>query len=200
MDVVLRQAELLEVAPHGLRGDALLAQRRHGRALGPLRELLAVLAEDQPVVDELRRARPERLEQPAVERLVRPVVVPADHVRDPEVDVVHDARQVVGRRAVLADEGRAVETLAAAGHRPRGDGRRRSLCRTGPSSHSSPSHSRSRRSSSSPPATLRAGSVSSMRSSSQSPNARLATALSAFPTWSDPVGLGAKRTRFMAPL
>jgi hypothetical protein len=29
---------------------------------------------------------------------------------------------------------------------------------------------------------------------------RLATALSAFPTWSEPVGLGAKRTLFMRPL
>ena len=65
---------------------------------------------------------------------------------------------------------------------------RRSLCRTGPSSHSSPSHSRSRSSSSSPPGTLRAGSVSSIRSSSQSPNARLATALSAFRRRATPSG------------
>src|SRR3954464_11970438 len=45
----------------------------------------------------------------------RPVVVSADDVRDPEVHVVHDARQVVGGRAVLADEGRAVEALAELG-------------------------------------------------------------------------------------
>src|SRR5579885_317633 len=47
---------------------------------------------------------------------------------------------------------------------------------------------------SSPPGTLRAGSVSSMRSSIRSPKRRLATALSALPTCSVPVGLGANRT------
>src|SRR5437763_1215290 len=54
--------------------------------------------------------------------------------------------------------------------------------------------------SSSPPGTFRAGSVSSIRSSIQSPNSRLATALSAFPTCREPVGLGAKRTRFICGL
>ena len=134
-----------------------------------------------------------------MERLVRPVVVPADHVRDPEVDVVHHARQVIGGRAVLANEGRAVEALAelrgglelafAAVALPDG-----SLLPLEPEPLEVAQQLLL------PPGTLRAGSVSSIRSSSQSPNARLATALSAFPTWSDPVGLGAKRTRFMAPL
>jgi A/G-specific adenine glycosylase len=41
--------------------------------------------------------------------------------------------------------------------------------------------------------------VSSIRSSIQSPKERLATALSAFPTWSEPVGLGAKRTLRIPP-
>src|SRR5688572_20906863 len=52
--------------------------------------------------------------------------------------------------------------------------------------------------SSSPPGTLRVGSVSSTRSNSQSPSERLATALNALPTWSEPVGLGANRTRFIS--
>src|SRR5436190_2386007 len=69
------------------------------------------------------------------------------------------------------------------------------LARTGASSQSTPSHLRSRMIASSPPGTARAGSVSSIRSSIQSPNARFATALSAFPTCRLPVGLGAKRTR-----
>src|SRR5215475_16227308 len=51
---------------------------------------------------------------------------------------------------------------------------------------------------SSPPGTLRAGSVSSIRSSIQSPSERFATALSALPTCREPVGLGAKRVRLMA--
>src|SRR5919201_5688475 len=75
----------------------------------------------------------------------------------------------------------------------------RSLWRTGPSSHSIPSHSRSRRIASSPPGTLRAGSVSSIRSRSQSAIRRAAAALSALPRWSEPVGLGAKRARTIAP-
>src|SRR5690348_15285067 len=61
-----------------------------------------------------------------------------------------------------------------------------------------PSQRRSSSTPSSPPGRFRAGSVSSIRSSSQSPNLRFATALSALPTWSDPVGLGAKRTRVMS--
>src|SRR5437588_8547568 len=73
----------------------------------------------------------------------------------------------------------------------------RSLARTGPSSPSTPSHWRSPRISSSPPGTFRAGSVSAIRSSIQSPSARFATALRAFPTCKEPVGLGAKRTRFI---
>src|SRR5438874_2816685 len=74
----------------------------------------------------------------------------------------------------------------------------RSLCRTGPSSQSTPSQRRSASTLSSPPGRLRAGSVSSIRSSSQSPKRLFATALSALPTCNDPVGLGANRTRVMA--
>ena len=109
VDVVLRHAELLEVAANRLAGDAGVAQRRDGRAGRALGELLAVLAEDQAVVDELGRRRAERLEQAAVQLLVRAMVEAAHDVRDPEVDVVDDAREVVGRGAVLAEERRAPE-------------------------------------------------------------------------------------------
>ena len=112
MDVVLRDAELLEVPPNRRPGDAGLAQGLHGRAGGTLRELLAVLAEDQAVVDELRRLGAERGEQPTVQVLVRPVVEAAHDVRDPEVDVVDDARQVVRRGAVLAQQRDPVEAGA----------------------------------------------------------------------------------------
>src|SRR5437762_13415853 len=44
---------------------------------------------------------------------------------------------------------------------------------------------------------FRVASVSSIRSRNQSPKSRFATAVRALPTWSDPVGLGAKRTRFI---
>ena len=112
MHVVLRDAELLEVAAHRFPGDACLAQRCDGRARRALGELLAVFAEDQSVVDELGRRRAERLEEPAVQLLVRPVVEAADDVRDAEVRVVDDAREVVGRGAVLAQQRDSVEALA----------------------------------------------------------------------------------------
>ncbi len=50
-------------------------------------------------------------------RLVRAVVVSADHVRDPEVGVVDDARQVVGGGAVVAEEHHALEPLRQPGRR-----------------------------------------------------------------------------------
>ena len=63
-------------------------------------------------MDELRRRRPERLEQPPVHRLVRTVIVAANDVRDAEVDVVDDRRELVRRRAVLAQERRPFEAVA----------------------------------------------------------------------------------------
>ena len=102
MDVVLRQPELVEVAANGRGRDPLLAQRGDRRARRPFGQLAAVLAEDQTVVDELGRCRAERFRQPTVELLVRPVVVAADDVRDPEIDVVDDAGEVVGGASVLS--------------------------------------------------------------------------------------------------
>jgi len=112
VNVVARSAELLQVGAHRLRGNPGLSQRRHGRPRRALRQLPAIRAEDEPVVDVLRRARAEGLVEPAVHRLVRAVVVPAHDVRDLEVDVVDDAREVVGRRPVLSQQGEAVETSA----------------------------------------------------------------------------------------
>ena len=64
------------------------------------------------MVDVLRRCRPERLVEPAVEVLVRAVVVSAVDVRDPQLGVVDDAREVVGRSAVLTEE-RPAEAVAS---------------------------------------------------------------------------------------
>ena len=63
-------------------------------------------------MDELRRRRAERLEHAPVQRLVGTVVVAADNVRDSEVDVVDHRREVIGRRAVLAQERHALEAVA----------------------------------------------------------------------------------------
>src|SRR5262249_35716871 len=63
-------------------------------------------------VGDLRRRRSACLEQPAVERLVRAVVEAAHDVRDPEVDVVDDGRELVRRTPVRAQESDAVEPIA----------------------------------------------------------------------------------------
>jgi len=62
-------------------------------------------------VDVLGRLRPEGLVQPPVEFLVRPVVVAAHDVRDPEVAVVDDRGEVVGGRAVVTPEHHSFEAL-----------------------------------------------------------------------------------------
>ncbi len=102
----------LEVRAHRLRRNAFVPQRPDSRTGSPFRELATVRAEDQAVVDELRRRRPECLEQPPMERLVGAMVVAAHDVRDAEVDVVDDRREVICRRAVLAQQGEAVEPVA----------------------------------------------------------------------------------------
>ena len=61
MDIVRRLPQLLEVAPHRHGGDAGRPQIGHGRDRAvPLGELLAVVAEQQAVMDVLGRLEPER--------------------------------------------------------------------------------------------------------------------------------------------
>src|SRR5947208_7513818 len=112
MDVVFGQSELFEVAANGGGRDALLTEGAHRGARRSLGQLSSILAEDQTVVDEFGRRRAERFGEPPVELLVRPVVVAANDVRDPEIDVVHDAGEVVGGAAVLAHKRDPVETVA----------------------------------------------------------------------------------------
>ena len=64
-------------------------------------------------MDVLRRGRPERLVEPAVEVFVRAMVVPPVDVRDSELGVVDDAREVVRGRPVLTEERRPAEAVAA---------------------------------------------------------------------------------------
>ena len=69
-------------------------------------------------MDHLGRLRTERLVQGGVQLLVGAVIRTADHMRDLVVHVVDDARQVEGRRAFVAPQHHAVETLRQPG-RPR---------------------------------------------------------------------------------
>ena len=200
-----RLAELLQVGPHGLGGQAGLPQRGDRRLrVGALRELRPFRPEYEPVVDELRRLGPEGGEELALERLVVAVVAAADDVRDPEVDVVDDARKVVGGRAVRAQERAAAKEQRAG---LVGLGRRRSrqpppgACLPGRSAAAAPRPT-SRRASAGPRRSRRRRrarrglrSVSSIRSRNQSPRRRFASADSALPRCSEPVGEGAKRVR-----
>ena len=68
-------------------------------------------------MDVLRRLEPERTGELALQLGVRAMVGAADDVRDLEVVVVDDAREVVGRRAVRAEQGRAAEADRAVGVR-----------------------------------------------------------------------------------
>ena len=113
--VVLRQAELLEVRADRLGRITGLAQRRDRRPFGSLGQLLPIGADQEPVVDHLRRRRAERHVQRAVQLLVGAMIGPADHMRDPEVDVVDDARQMEGRRPFVAPQHHALEPLRQSG-------------------------------------------------------------------------------------
>ena len=77
--------------------------------VGPLGELLAVLAEQEPVVDHLGQLAAERARDPLLHLLVRPVVGAADDVGDAEVEVVDDGRELIGGGAVRARQRRPGE-------------------------------------------------------------------------------------------
>ena len=148
-------------------------------------------------------SRAERLGQRAVQRLVRPVVVAADHVRDPEVDVVDDGRELVGRRAVRPQQRRSPIEARSRPRRARPAASRWRVARAR-SGAPAPRPSRSRatrgRRGSPPrrPGRCAPGRCRRSAAASSSPKARFATAVSALPRCSEPVGLGAKRTLFMA--
>ncbi len=95
-------------ASGGNAGVAQVGDRREGIAL---RELLPVRAEDQAVVDVLGRARAESLGEPTVKVFVRTMIRATDDVRDLEVDVVDDRREVVRRGPVRASERDAFEPI-----------------------------------------------------------------------------------------
>ena len=66
-------------------------------------------------MDVLRRLGPERADQLALYQRVGTMVGAADHVRDPEVDLVHRGRELVGRRPVRAEQRHAPVSHRALG-------------------------------------------------------------------------------------
>ena len=84
-----------------------------GDVLAALRQLLPVLAEQQAVMDVLRRLEAERARELLLKLAVRTMVGAADDVRDLEVGVVDDAREVVCRTAVGPKQGQPAEAERA---------------------------------------------------------------------------------------
>ena len=109
MDVVRWLTQLLEIRTYRLGRDARLTERRNRRRAGALGELLPVRAEQQTVMDVLRRFEAERARKLSLELGVRAVVGAANDVRDLEIVVVDDARQVVGGAAVGTEQRRPSE-------------------------------------------------------------------------------------------
>ncbi len=101
---------------HRLGGDAFVAQRSDRGAPSALGDLLAVRPEHEPVVDVLGRRAADHVRERPVQLLVWPVIVSPQHVGDREVEIVDDAREVVGRTTVLAQERHPLEALG----QPRG--------------------------------------------------------------------------------
>ena len=112
----------------------------------PLRELLPVRAEHEPVVDHLGQLAAERARDALLHLEIRPVVRSANHVRDPEVEVVDDGRELVrgacrrARRSVVPSRASRTEPSSSRSAPPAPSARAaasaytspRSLCRTGP--------------------------------------------------------------------
>ena len=110
-----RQPELLEVGADGLGGVPGFAQRRDVAPSARFESFFPSSPTTRPWWITCGRLVPERAVQRGVQRLVRPVIRAADHVRDLEVHVVDDARQVERRRAVVAPEHHSLEALRQSG-------------------------------------------------------------------------------------
>ena len=99
--------------------DSGLAQAAERQGAGSLREAFAVGRGQEIVVGEARHGAAERLRQLDLHRGVGDMVLPADHVGDPEVEVIDDRGQRVEEAAVLAHQHgvaqrRAVDAAGAA--------------------------------------------------------------------------------------
>ena len=200
-------------APRGTRArprrDAGLAQVGERRGAVPLRELLPVLAE--------QRARggctpaaspPSAAMQRGLHLGVRPVVGAADHVRDPEVEVVDrrsraDTSACRRARSSVSCPNRSAPSASGSPIwcAPRGGAR---SARSGaPAPRPRRRRATRDRRRSPPPRPRRSARRPCRRSAAgttppcSSAKRRFATALSAPPRCSEPVGLGAKRTRTM---
>src|SRR5262249_2328221 len=131
--IAVGPAQAGEEVHQGLRQVPLIAiLEDRGRAVA-FREARSILSQDQRQVGKLWKRRVERLVEQDLARAVRDVIVPAQDVRDPHVDVVdHDAEIVDGCAVRALDdevvEGRVLEDDGALHEmvdRGRAGGRRR---------------------------------------------------------------------------
>jgi hypothetical protein len=110
-------AEARQVVEERLRHDPRLAKGLHARGPVALGQAILVRPEDQGDMREGRRRVPESAVTLHLLRRVRQVVITPDHVRDLHRHVVHHRAEIVGGRAVGADEDPVVELAVVEHHR-----------------------------------------------------------------------------------
>ena len=117
--VVLRPpAEQGQVVAQGRREVAGIAELLHRGGAVALGELLAVRAVEQRQVRVAGRLAAQRLEYEQLLGRVREMVVAADHIGDPHLEIVDGDREVVQRRAVAARDHEVVGEPVLEPHRP----------------------------------------------------------------------------------
>ncbi len=100
----MRPSEPHEVIQQSVRQVPLLAILEHADRAMTLRQLRAVGTRDHRNVRVLRRGQFQRTKDINVSRRVVQMIVAADDVRDAHVAVVDDNTEMVGRRAVGAQD------------------------------------------------------------------------------------------------
>ena len=107
--VAVAPAEPQEIVAHRLRQEPQFAILGHAQGAVPLAELGAVRAMDQRDMGEARRLAADRTVELDLAEGVGQVVVAANDMGDPHVDVVHHHREHVGRGAVGTQQDHVVE-------------------------------------------------------------------------------------------
>ncbi len=118
--IAVRPAQAHQVVEQRLRQVALLAILHDAHRPVALGQALAVVAEDHRHVGVLGRLGPQGPQDIDLARGVVQVIVAANHVGDPHIEIVHDHSQVVSGAAVGAQQDQIVE-LGVVVHHPAAD-------------------------------------------------------------------------------
>ncbi len=215
LDVVLGEIELLQIRAHRRRpGSPRREARRSRSARAASRASSRPRPSTSPWWIDLRQLAAERARDALLNGKVRAVVVAADDVRDPELEIVRRRTRagtsrsrprgasVVPPRASRTEPSSSRSAPAGLERALGGRGVRRRRARSAaPALRRARRRARRGRRGSPPPRPRPLATDPCRRSAARSAppcssaKRRLATAVSALPRCSEPVGLGAKRTR-----